>query len=187
MGGGGRKIRGVGSPEHVDAAGEYAEIRPPPDLLVRAKQYLGWERFPELAIQLVRIDRPVGYWIPPQEVHTILVFYLDSEVEHALFLLFHEVGHYLCAIDREAHRSADRSEEVLAWELGRRELLRFIAQAQLDGGLIERYDRFAEISLRSYGIPSSQYRFCAAHVGAARSGPQQSDGAPSDRAGATRQ
>ena len=164
----------------------YSEIQPPPELLVKAKQYLCWERFPDLAIQLVRIDRPVGYWLPPGETHTILVFYRDADVEDGLFLLFHELGHYLCAMEGAVSEGTERAGEIWAWERGREELEDFIAREGLDTGLLERYDRFAEISLRSYGIPQEQYKYSGQQRDARRSklqgvGVQKSE--PGDAAG----
>jgi|GEM_PF-2274482 hypothetical protein len=138
------------------AARNAPEIAPPPPLLAAAKQFLCWDRFPDLAIQLIRLDGPVGYWFPPSQLHTIVVFYTDREVEKALFLLFHEVGHFL---EWEPGRAlpADGREEIRAWERGREELERFLESQGLDPGMLGRYDRYARVSLGSYGVDGRDY------------------------------
>ncbi|MDZ7374194.1 MAG: hypothetical protein ONB23_09515 [candidate division KSB1 bacterium] len=133
------------------------EIQPPPSLLSAAKQFLCWDRFPDLSIQLIRMGRPVGYWFPPAGRHSVILFYTDDRVEEALFLLFHEVGHYLTWEPGWEHRPKERSE-VLAWERGRAELLQFLAVQGLDQHLLAKYDAFACESLRTYGIDPTGYR-----------------------------
>lgn len=154
----GRKA-GKENPMHTSADVHEAEVRRPPELLVRAKQFLCWERYPDLAIQLIRIDRPVGYWFPPESGHKVLLFYRDGDEKEALFLLFHEVGHYLLSGRPEAANLESR-----AWELGKREFAVFVREAGLPEKWLDDYDAFAVASLRTYGIPADDYRPPGVHL-----------------------
>ncbi len=126
-------------------------IRRPPELLVAAKQFLGWDRFPDLAIQLIRLDRPVGYFFPERNAHpTILLFYSDERTREALFLLFHEAGHYLDGSRSSGSADPDLEAEKRAWELGRELFAEFCDRAELSPDWLTAYDAFARESLETY-------------------------------------
>ena len=64
----------------------------------RAKAFLCWDKFPQLSIQLVALGDTVAYFYPPHNQRaSIVLFYQKQEKDfyQPLFLLFHEVGHYL--------------------------------------------------------------------------------------------
>ena len=66
--------------------------------LAQAKAFLCWDRFTDLSIKLVPLKEPVAFYYPPsKDMHTLVVFYPEhaQDVSQALFLLFHEAGHYM--------------------------------------------------------------------------------------------
>ncbi|MBC7186453.1 MAG: hypothetical protein H5U38_05410 [Calditrichaeota bacterium] len=67
------------------------------ELLVQAKAFLCWDRLPELAVQLVEVDGPVSYFFAPHAERAAVVLFVAGKEDHSeeLYLLFHEVGHYL--------------------------------------------------------------------------------------------
>ena len=126
-------------------------IRRPPDLLVSAKQFLAWDRFPDLAIQLIRLDRPVGYFFPQGNAHpTVLLFYTDDRVREALFLLFHEVGHYLDEDTPAGSADPDLEAEQRAWRTGKELLAEFCEKEGLPLEWLSAYEDFARASLKTY-------------------------------------
>ena len=138
------------------------------DILARAKQYLCWDLFQDLSIQLIEVKGSVSYFLAPQdERSTILLFLkpIDGDYSESLFLLFHEVGHYMAY--RLLKQSNDESQywklvsevngpdklqfERHAWERGREYFEWFIEQESLTGtDLLTAYDVYAQRSMQTY-------------------------------------
>jgi hypothetical protein len=137
-------------------------------ILFQAKAFLCWDRFPELSIQLVPLQSPVGYFYPQRlDLASIVLFYdvSKSDVTEALCFLFHEVGHFL------QWRSASEKDEIKnflknlqldkgkkkiefetkAWELGKKILTEFIAHVdELTEKILTDFDKLKKQSLRTY-------------------------------------
>ncbi|MDZ7337211.1 MAG: hypothetical protein ONB30_01585 [candidate division KSB1 bacterium] len=110
--------------------------------VAQAKAFLCWERFPGLAIQLVQVEGPVSYFFAPRADRPAIVVFVPAQGDcrDALFLLFHEVGHYLqylelVAAGREAEywRLVDLPSgqerqhfEMEAWQRGEKVLGEFV-------------------------------------------------------------
>ncbi len=126
-------------------------IRRPPEVLSRAKQFLAWDRFPDLAIQLIRLDRPVGYFFPEGNSHpTVLLFYTDDTVREALFLLFHEAGHFLDGPSGQREAEGNLEVERRAWRRGKELFEEFCEKEKLGEAWLSAYDAFARESLETY-------------------------------------
>ena len=138
------------------------------DILARAKQYLCWDLFQDLSIQLIEVTGSVSYFFAPQDDRSTILLFLkpiDGDYSESLFLLFHEVGHYMAY--RLLKQSNDESQywrlvsevsgpdklqfERHAWERGREYFERFVEQEVLSGGdLLAQYDVVAQRSLHTY-------------------------------------
>ncbi len=137
-------------------------------LLFQAKSFLCWDRFPDLSIQLVPLQSPVGYFYPPrQDLASIVLFYDSSkrDVTEALCFLFHEVGHFLqWQIAAERGESEDFLKELQldkgkkkiefeteAWELGKKIFAEFIALADdLTEEILKDFEKLKQNSLQTY-------------------------------------
>ncbi len=137
-------------------------------LLNQAKAFLCWDAFPDVAIQLVPIQAAVAYYYPPSsDLHAIVVFYQPDAEDFAppLFLLFHEIGHYLqfqeclrdgTVADFEAALQADNGAEKAAferdsWERGERILKTFLhAHHSAEERLLAEYEAYADGCIASY-------------------------------------
>lgn len=134
------------------------------DILARAKEFLCWEKFSDLAVQLVPIQEAVGYFIPPgNRLNTIILFYKEgsSDLSESLFLLFHEAGH---ARQVQDGYSAESFTEKLglpngqekmrfekeAWDFGRELFQEFLLSFLPGDLLLEKFDAYAQIAVDSY-------------------------------------
>jgi hypothetical protein len=140
-------------------------------LLAQAKAFLCWDKFPNLTIKLVPLQDPVAFYYPPSPTsHTIVIFYpaQHDDVSQALFLLFHEIGHYRQF--QEYHQQAkDRQfEEVMnmvegtekarfereAWECGAVLLAQFLKQVDLSmQPIVQAYREYAAQCVKTYCHP----------------------------------
>ena len=138
------------------------------DILIQVKQYLCWDLFQDLSIQLIEVQGSVSYFFAPQDDRSTILLFLkptDGDYSESLFLLLHEVGHYLAY--KLLKQSNDESQywqtlnevsgpdklqfERVAWERGREFFERFIEQEALTvGDLLADYDVFAQRSLHTY-------------------------------------
>ena len=128
-------------------------------VLDNAKAFLCWTKFPDLTIQLIEQDQAVGYFVPPSERGTIYLFYEKklNDFSNALFLLFHEAGHYLQFLrDKEVTPFlAPLSEEQIrheeeAWDFGRSLLIEFFEAQEISTDRLNQYDLFSKICIGTY-------------------------------------
>jgi len=142
------------------------------DILVRAKAFLCWERFPALAIQLVQVEGPVAYFFAPHADRPAIVLFAPAQEEssEALFLLFHEAGHYAQYLElANSGRAADywrlvdcppgderRAFEEEAWQRGRKLLEEFCrTYVGEQPELLAAFDACAQAKLTSYSLPQA--------------------------------
>ena len=137
------------------------------DILVSAKQYLCWDRYEDLTIQFIEVSEPVSYFFPPASERATILLFLKSanrDCREALFLLFHEVGHYLqyraaraqnpeaqyrARLELDGARRAAFEEE--AWNMGVRDLEAFLRELELPREqLLSEYRDYAERSIATY-------------------------------------
>ncbi len=135
-------------------------------ILDQAKAFLCWDLFSDLSIQLVEIQEAISYFYPPSNRNSIILHYErgNPDFSISLFLLFHEVGHYLQFGDmRKAGEEAafwDQTNtptgpdkvmfEKVCWEKGRAILKQFVEKQSLDASLLREFDQFADRSTESY-------------------------------------
>ena len=138
------------------------------DILVTAKQYLCWNLYQDLSLQLIELEEPVSYFFAPQLKQSTILLFLKSnngDYRESLFLLFHEVGHYLQFKSwvqdgleslywqqvAEIGGAKKLQFEFEAWDLGKKILIDFIkSQNMHDKYLIQQYKTFSERSLNTY-------------------------------------
>ena len=136
--------------------------------LQRAKAFLCWDKFPMLSIQLVPIKGQVGYFFPPRHDYSqIVLFYSDhnDEFSDAIFLLFHEIGHYIqynhyAEVGQSSEFSLlvekDKGPQKMAfekesWQLGSQVLIEFLGKEKIAAeGVLLAFNRFAEKSILTY-------------------------------------
>lgn len=135
-------------------------------ILDQAKAFLCWDIFRDLSIQLVEVQEVVSYYHPPLDRSSIIVYYErgNKDFSFPLFLLFHEVGHYLQFHEMRENGREDDFQEMIdnptgpanikfeeeSWSKGKRIFEKFIKIQNLDESLLKDYDRAAEESIRSY-------------------------------------
>ncbi len=137
-------------------------------LLAQAKAFLCWDACPDLTIKLVPLQDPVAFYYPPSPTsHTIVIFYpaQHDDVSQALFLLFHEIGHYR-QFQEYPQQAKDRQfEEVMnmaegaekarfereAWECGADLLAIFLQHAGIPlQPIMQAYHEYASQSVATY-------------------------------------
>lgn len=138
-------------------------------VLNSAKAFLCWEAFESLSIQLVGIQDAVAYYYPTRNSYqSIVLFYhvASKDFSEPLFLLFHEAGHAkqwgkLHEEKREAlfHKMVDLDRgtqkvnfEREAWHIGRRLFSDFIQREKLNMDLLNHFDHYSTVCLKSYGV-----------------------------------
>ncbi len=136
-------------------------------LLVQAKAFLCWECLPGLAVQLVEVQGPVSYFFAPQAERPAIVVFVPrhSDGREALYLLFHEAGHYLHYLELVAQGHAGdywrmvdcpsgeerQAFEREAWHRGRRLLAEFVQKYLPDHQeLLVGYDECGRQKVASY-------------------------------------
>ena len=137
-------------------------------ILFEAKAFLCWEKFSDLSIKIIPIDKAVAFFYPPSKnMMTIKLFYEKNTKDYspALFLLFHEAGHLrqwqkLSTQNRsnefEHYTNLDKGKQKIqfereAWKLGEELLTEFLTKINMDQTiLIDVYNRYAEQSLLTY-------------------------------------
>ncbi len=135
-------------------------------ILDSAKAFLCWELFPNLTIQLVQMQETVSYFHPPFNRSTIIIFYKNENPDYSipLFLLFHEVGHYIQYEKMQqkgmeslfwqninAPTGSSRTAfEKESWEEGKIYFNRFIEKIGLHHSLLNEYDTYAKMSVETY-------------------------------------
>jgi len=135
----------------------------PKSVLDAAKAYLCWDVLPDLTIQLVAISKASGFYYPPSsQSHTVVLFYSADTMDFAelLFLLFHEMGHvrqWQSLRGPEFNRMLNKAKglqrvdfERQAWHLGRSCFHDFIANQELSESLLNDFDRYSSLCLKSY-------------------------------------
>jgi hypothetical protein len=137
-------------------------------ILDRAKAFLCWDTFPDLTVQLIEVKETAAYFLPPTNSRsTIVVFYQKQALDFSrpLFLLFHEAGHLLQYQEWEKQgRIADFQRimeeqsgaiksgfEKESWNWGKDLFEDFVRSQNLDGDLMDAYDRYAAACIRTYG------------------------------------
>jgi hypothetical protein len=137
-------------------------------LLAQAKAFLCWDKFSDLTIKLVPLQDPVAFYYPPSPTaHTIVVFYPTQQdnLSQALFLLFHEIGHYR-QFQKYRQQAQDRQfEEVMnmvegaekasfereAWECGAVLLAQFLKQVAIPvQPIMQTYREYAAQCVKTY-------------------------------------
>lgn len=66
-------------------------------MLFQAKAFLCWDKFSDLAIKLIPIEKSVAFFYPPtSQIATINLFYekANADFTREICLLFHEAGHF---------------------------------------------------------------------------------------------
>ncbi len=136
--------------------------------LDRAKAFLCWDVFDNVAIQLVPLKKAAAFYYPPQsDLHSIVLFFdpRHSDFSEPLFLLFHEAGHKqqwenlgkefdeMMAIPTGPQRQAFEAE---AWRLARSLFARFVENQTLNPEVLQRFDSFAQKAVESYGVNSNR-------------------------------
>jgi len=137
-------------------------------VLEQAKSFLCWDKYPTLNIKLISLNQSVGFFFPPHpEFNTILIFYQEGiqDFSEALFLLFHETGHYIQHIDYQKHNQEKRFWELVnspqngmkmkfeteAWENGRNLFQQFIKRKNINvSQLCQQFEQYQEKCLQSY-------------------------------------
>lgn len=139
------------------------------ETLARAKAFLCWERFPALAVQLVQVHGAVAYFFAPHADRPAIVLFTPPQEERseALFLLFHEAGHYLQYMElAESGRAGEywrlvdcpmgdprRAFEAEAWERGRALFAEFVHTCLPEHPeLLAEFDACARAKLASYEL-----------------------------------
>ena len=140
----------------------------PKRILDQAKAFLCWDSFPDLTIKLVPLQEPVAFYYPPSPTYnTIVVFYpiLCRDFSSPVFLLFHEIGHYLQFHEyRQQGREAifwnlvntiDGPQKIRfesdSWERGAVLFKKFLEQLGLfDRDLLKQYEHYAAQSITTY-------------------------------------
>lgn len=138
-----------------------------PDL-IQAKSFLCWDKFPDLAIQLIPITDAVAYFYPPRNDYaSIVLFYPEnaSDFNHVIFLLFHEAGHYLQYQQFEQNNnsthfsqiinSGNNSEKVVfekeSWLLAAALFKEFIVkQGMFTEEIMESFQQFSQECVQTY-------------------------------------
>ena len=138
------------------------------DMVIAAKQFLCWDTFPDLTIQLIEVVEPVSYFFAPKPDSAAILLFMKSEngdYSKSLFLLFHEVGHYLQLCDfqkndqitqywdlvEKASGTKKIQFEESAWLKGRKHFIQFInAQSPSLKNSISTFDEYAQISINTY-------------------------------------
>jgi len=137
-------------------------------MLFQAKAFLCWDKFSELSIKLIPIDKSVAFFHPPAtEVATINLFYEQDNVDFTreICLLFHEAGHLKQWQKFESqHREQefwrlldlDKGDEKVqferdAWDFGAILLNEFVQENNLVlSQIMAQYQAFAEASIETY-------------------------------------
>ena len=136
------------------------------DILHKAKAFLCWDVFHDVAVQLVRTKGPVSYFIPPSDICSIVVFTDQDETDFSkpVCHLFHEAGHRLQYEAWKKTGKRDRFMECIntpagparaafeqeAWDMGRTLLRRFIRECCPDTDLDEIYCVYGGICRQTY-------------------------------------
>jgi hypothetical protein len=133
------------------------------DVLSKAKGFLCWDVFKDLAIQLVPLQNAVAYYYPPQNSsHSIVVFYQENinDFSESLFLLFHEAGHAIQNSLTNGKEFFDKMNlpngkekvdfEFEAWNEGRIIFNKFVKQENLDSDFMRRFDEYGVKAIESY-------------------------------------
>jgi hypothetical protein len=137
-------------------------------VLFEAKAFLCWDKFPNLSIKLIPIDKAIAFFYPPaKDVMTINLFYDKNTKDYslALCLLFHEVGHleqwrilsaqnradeFWQSINQDRGRQKVKFERE-AWNIGEELLTEFLTKINMDQTiLIDVYNNYAGQSLLTY-------------------------------------
>ena len=139
-------------------------------ILFEAKAFLCWDKFPNLSIKLIPIDKAIAFFYPSaKDIMTINLFYEKKTKDYslALCLLFHEAGHLeqwqiLSAQNRADefwnNINRDKGEQKIqfeqqAWEMGEGLLQEFLTKNNMDQTiLIDAYKSYAEQSLLTYKL-----------------------------------
>lgn len=136
--------------------------------LAQAKAFLCWDRFLDLTIKLIPLKEPVAFYYPPSaDAHTLVVFYPEQrqDLSQALFLLFHEAGHYVQYVEYAKQGRQQKFWEPIhqvngcekvdfeqdAWNRGADLLQEFVQKAGLPAhDLQAAYNDYARQCLISY-------------------------------------
>ena len=137
-------------------------------ILDQAKAFLCWDKFPDLTIKLIPLQEPVAFYYPPFSVdHTIIAFYPVpcEDYTSSLFLLFHEVGHYLQFQEYQQqgkehefweYVNADTGMEKIrfeqdSWERGATILSQYLRNQHItEKNLLLKYRKFAIQCVKTY-------------------------------------
>ena len=137
-------------------------------VLFEAKAFLCWEKFPDLSIKLIPIEKAIAFFYPPAKDNmTICLFYKKNTKDYspALCLLFHEAGHLrqwqnLSIQNRsdefERWTNLDKGDKKIqfereAWKLGGELLNEFLTGINMNqNSLSDYYKSYAEQSLLTY-------------------------------------
>ena len=126
-------------------------------VLFNAKAFLCWDLFPRLVIQLIPIQKAVGYFYPAGDDRPTLFLFYQEKTDNFLepgCLLFHEAGHYRILI-KEKKRNQEPGlklvTEARAWHAGFL-LFRCFLRKQYPGHLtyLDFYRTLSERYLESY-------------------------------------
>jgi hypothetical protein len=137
-------------------------------VLEQAKAFLCWDCFSDVTVKLIPLQGSVAFYYPPSpDYSTIVVFYPArcQDFSEALFLLFHEIGHYL---QFQEYRQQGKEQqfwkyvhsvdglgkmqfEQESWERGQALFQDFLHRQKLnDKELLANYDNYAIHCVESY-------------------------------------
>ena len=137
-------------------------------ILFEAKAFLCWDKFSDLSIKLIPIEKAIAFFHPPfKDRATINLFYEIGTKDYSpvLCLLFHEAGHFRQwqkfssqnrADDFETWTDIDKGEQKVqfereAWTLGEELLNEFLIKINMDqNNLKDYYNCYAEQSYLTY-------------------------------------
>jgi len=137
-------------------------------MLFQAKAFLCWDKFSDLAIKLIPIEKSVAFFFPPaKDVATINLFYKKGNVDFTreVALLFHEAGHLKQWQDfQDQHREQDfwrlldldkgnqkMAFEREAWDFGAIFLKEFAQENNIElSQIIFSYQALVEESIMTY-------------------------------------
>jgi len=136
------------------------------DIIRKAKEFLCWDKFPGLSIQLIETREAVSYFLPPSDVSTIILFWREKggDLSVPLFLLFHEAGHLVQYREYEHSSKKDHFWEMInqsagekkvefetdAWNKGRVLLEEFIDKYEIDWNPKQDFEEYANRSIATY-------------------------------------
>jgi len=138
------------------------------NILDLAKSFLCWDKYEDLSINLIPIDKATAFYYPPNsKLSTIQLFFEKgtTDFSNCLFLLFHEIGHLEQLKNYQKNKTIDQFSALIqsdkgsqktefereAWEKGKVVLTQFMKKYDLNfSEVFHQFDNYAAACLSSY-------------------------------------